>query len=225
MGGYGSGRTSKVGRRPRHKIFVNEIPRINSFKVMPGKIAATGGYSNVRLGHLTGKATTEELTIFSGDQLLMRTPMQSSPVGYGTRYYFVCPRCERQAANLYLHRVFACSKCHNLAYLSQNASNEDRWLMKRDKLLKRYGLTFGQLTYCMKKKWMHHSTFKKAIEEFNFINDMGINIHMDRFDYPRILRLWRERKSGSDCPYIFNETVIRRYLEDEVLFRLNEDTA
>ncbi len=208
MGGYGSGRTSKVGRRLRNKTFVGELPCLNSFRVMPGRIAAAGGHSRIRLGRFNGTATTKELNIFDGDNLIVSSPMQPSSVGYGTRYYFTCPGCRRRVAKLYLKQTFACRRCHNLAYLSQNISNEDRWLLKRERLLERFGLSFRQASYCEKKKWMHLRTFDKAVQEFDFLNDMGINIHLDRFDYRRVLSLLRIGRKTGEYPHDYSRTVI-----------------
>lgn len=37
----------------------------------------------------------------------------------GLRYWFLCPRCGRQAGKLYHVDRWACRRCHNLAYKSQ----------------------------------------------------------------------------------------------------------
>ncbi len=126
--------------------------------------------------------------------------MQTIDSGIGKRYYFTCPYCRSRTSRLYLKQTIACRECHDLSYHSQNVSNEDRWLLRRSRLLERNGLSFEQAMYRERKKGMHKKTFEKLMNEFHLLTDMGIDIHLNRFEYKNVLRLIREgRRTGDYC--------------------------
>jgi len=192
VGGYGSGRTSKVGRRPRDKSRVEWLPCLNSFKWMPGKLAKINGSSCTTIGRYIVTTSRDFLEINSlKNDLIFKTPMQTIDSGFGLRYSFTCPHCFKRTSRLYCALTIGCRKCLNLSYHSQNISNEDRWLLKREKLLKRHGMTFEDASNWCKRRGMHKRTFDKFMTEYNFINDMGINIHLDKHDYKKVLFLLR----------------------------------
>lgn len=211
MGGYGSGRTRKVGRRTREKCRVEWLPYLNSFKCMPGKLAKLNKVARTTIEryNITISRFFLEISTLKND-LIFKTPMQTIDIGLGLRYFFTCPHCFKRTSRLYFALTIGCRKCLNLSYHSQNISNEDRWLLKRKKLLERYGMTFEDANYWTKKKGMHKRTFDKFMSEYNFINDMSINIHLDRFDYKRMLALLKTgRKTGNFC-YSFNQNLLSK---------------
>jgi len=108
-------------------------------------------------------------------------------------------------------RPIGCRKCLNLSYHSQNISNEDRQLVRRERLLERYGITFEDANNSKHPKEMHQKTFEKFISEYNFINDMGINIHLDRFDYKMVLWLSKEGKKSERYDYTHNNTLKEKF--------------
>lgn len=138
--------------------------------------------------------------------------MQTIDSGIGLRYLFTCPLCCRRTSRLYCALAIGCQKCLNLSYHSQNISNEDRWLLRRDRLLERYGITFEDANNSKRPKGMHQKTFEKFISEYNFINEMGINIHLNRFDYKRILILLRKGKAENGYDYIHSNIVFEKFL-------------
>lgn len=205
IGGYGSGRTSKVGRRAREKSRVEWLPCLNSFKCMPGRLAKINGVSSTTIGRYIVTTSKDFLEVHSlKKDLIFKTPMQTINSGFGLRYFFTCPHCFKRTSRLYCALKIGCRKCLNLSYHSQNISNEDRWLLKRERLLDRYGMSFENANSSIKKKGMHRKTFDKFMSEYNFINEMGINIHLDRFDYKRVLALLREGKEMDKYLHSFN---------------------
>lgn len=202
MGGFGSGRTDKVGRRPRKKLFVSQLPCLNSFKCMNTRLIKENKYTVVTFEWTRLVIKKDCLSIYHKDapsegKPLFFSPMQVVKCGFGERYYFSCPYCCLRTSRLYYLGYFACRQCHCLAYRSQNMSNEDRWLMKRDRLLQRYGATFEEASYSSKPKGKHKKTFERVVEEFQFLTDYGIHIFFNRFEYPNILdKLRYGKKAG-----------------------------
>jgi hypothetical protein len=71
----------------------------------------------------------------------------------GSRPWFACPRCGRQAAKLYLRQSrFACRQCHRLVYASQSEDGMDRAWRKQQKLESKLGEGWER------PKGMHHKT-------------------------------------------------------------------
>ena len=58
------------------------------------------------------------------------TPLEIEPVevGFGTRYYFRCPHCNRRCeAVFYVPRTVGCRKCLHLGYRSQVHRSTSKW--------------------------------------------------------------------------------------------------
>lgn len=179
---------------------------------MPGKLAKINGSSCVTIEryNITISRRFLEISSFKND-LIFKTPMQTIHSGFGLRYFFTCPHCFKRTSKLYCALTIGCRKCLNLSYHSQNISNEDRWLLKRKRLLERYGMSLEDANIWTKKKGMHKHIFEKFMNEYNFINDMGINIHLDRFDYKRVLWLFREGKKTERYNYTYNNTLKEKF--------------
>ena len=216
VGGYGSGRTNKVGRRLREKSRVEWLPCLNSFKCMPGKLAKINGSFCTIIGRYIVSTSKDFLEISSlKNDLIFKTPMQTIDSGFCLRDFFTCPHCFKRTSRLYCALTIGCRKCLNLSYHSQNISNEDRWLLKRDRLLERYGMSFENANNWTRKKGMHRATFDRFMGEYNFIDDMGINIHLDRFDYKRVLALLKLGRKTGEYPYRHSDILL-----EKVCFRI-----
>jgi len=66
---------------------------------------------------------------------LARTPCHLG----GSRPWFICPRCSRRAATIYLHGWPACRKCSRLVYQSQSDDAIDRSWSRTYRIMKRLG--------------------------------------------------------------------------------------
>ena len=53
--------------------------------------------------------------------------------------------------------------------------------------------------------------FDNFMSEYNFISDMGINIHLDRFDYGRVLCLLRQGKQTQNYSYVRSDKLYERF--------------
>lgn len=82
----------------------------------------------------------------------------------GQRAWFRCPAmgCGRRVALLYGGGIFACRKCHQLAYPSQRESYDDRAARRADTIRDRLGWQPGILNGAGRKpKGMHWGTFER----------------------------------------------------------------
>ena len=86
----------------------------------------------------------------------------------GQRAWFLCPAtgCRRRVAILYGGTIFACRRCHHLAYHCQRETNYDRAARRADKIRERLGWEPGILNgEGWKPKGMHWRTFERLTAE------------------------------------------------------------
>ncbi|MFZ2105413.1 MAG: hypothetical protein WAV18_08515 [Roseiarcus sp.] len=86
----------------------------------------------------------------------------------GSRHWFICPvvGCGRRVAILYGGRIFACRRCHQLAYASSREDAGDRSTRRADRLRARLGWEPGILNgEGGKPKWMRWRTFERLAAE------------------------------------------------------------
>lgn len=90
----------------------------------------------------------------------------------GTRPWFLCPArgCGRRAAILYGGKVFACRRCHGLAYPSENEGPRDRATRRADNLRDRLQWPPGIMegSGWGKPKHMHHATYRRLVKEYEY---------------------------------------------------------
>lgn len=128
----------------------------------------------------------------------------------GQRPWFRCPvsGCGRRVAVLYGGAIFACRRCHQLAYPSQNESREDRLDRRVEKLRARLGWPPGFLKWADEKpKGMHWSTYERLVRRHDaFIGAMAADINrrlavlgesLDDFLPPFELRNFKPRRRRS----------------------------
>jgi hypothetical protein len=97
---------------------------------------------------------------------IVRTPCHYG----GSRPWFVCPvdGCGRRVAILYDAQIFACRRCHRLAYASTREGTADRAARRADRIRDRLGWTPGILNGAelwRKPKWMRWPTFGRLARE------------------------------------------------------------
>lgn len=86
----------------------------------------------------------------------------------GRRPWFLCPAlgCGRRVALLYGGAVFACRRCHQLAYPSQREHRSDRASRRAERIRAKLGWEPGMLNgWGLKPKGMHWCTFKRLCAE------------------------------------------------------------
>ena len=107
-----------------------------------------------------------------GDWMLQEYPvfLDSTPCNYGgSRLWFLCPGlgCSRRVAVLHGDSIFACRRCHQLAYQSQRETPYSRALARaqgiREKLA---GLGSMAEGFPEKPKGMHWQTYWRLCREY-----------------------------------------------------------
>lgn len=90
-------------------------------------------------------------------------PLQFSACRYGgSRLWFICPKCGKKVAIIYVDTVVACRSCLGLRYQSEYEDDISRLQSKVRKIFDRIGHDYAR------PKGMHHKTYEcllsKAIE-------------------------------------------------------------
>ena len=110
----------------------------------------------------------------------------------GERPWFLCPArgCAQRVAVIYGGGIFACRKCHQLAYPSQSENPADRAVRRADRLRARLGWPGGVLEGAGwgKPRGMHWRTYERLCDEHGGFEDLVIRDFTARFGltYPDI---------------------------------------
>lgn len=174
MGGPGSGRwfrwDKKAVLEDLRSIDVRDWARRGLLR--PGSWFTWRWYwRDKEMGNIGVRALHDEVvlsyTAGSGEErqeIEERIWLSSSETPFnGCRPWFLCPRCSRRIAKLYLlGRRFMCRQCTGLAYASQQETLLDRATRRAFKLRKRLGDDGGIGDPVWRKpKGMHRATFER----------------------------------------------------------------
>jgi hypothetical protein len=103
----------------------------------------------------------------------------------GERHWFLCPArgCGQRVAVIYGGGIFACRKCHQLAYPSQREDLADRAVRRADRLRARLGWPGGVLAGSGwgKPKGMHWRTYERLCDEHDGLEGVVSCNFMARF--------------------------------------------
>ena len=102
----------------------------------------------------------------------------------GQRAWFLCPArdCGRRVAILYGGIVFACRRCHRLAYDSQSEQQADRFTRRAQKIRRRLGWRQDMLNSGGDKpKGMHWRTFERLQGAHDLFAEASFSCRMGRF--------------------------------------------
>jgi hypothetical protein len=103
----------------------------------------------------------------------------------GERHWFLCPAhgCGQRVAVIYGGGIFACRKCHQLAYPSQREDPSDRAVRRADRLRARLGWPGGVLEGAGwdKPKGMHWRTYERLCDEHGGFEGVVIRDCIARF--------------------------------------------
>lgn len=88
----------------------------------------------------------------------------------GARPWFLCPArdCGKRVAVLYGGEIFACRRCHRLAYPSENENRRDRAMRRAERLRDRLQWPPGVFegSGWGRPKHMHHATYLRLVKEY-----------------------------------------------------------
>ena len=165
MGGFLSGKCIFKGwrSRSRKKAFITDLPFMDSFQLFEllkkAKQEDCLTWNSIRFNVKDRRLYMKYLDE-SKSLAKEYIDMAATPCHYGGfRHWFVCPYCRCNTRRLHFCRdYFACRKCFNLAYPSQNENLADRIKRKRNKILgKEYKHVSG---WFPKPKWMRQKTWE-----------------------------------------------------------------
>jgi hypothetical protein len=178
MGGLGSGRPRGGGKATTNDRHALDVRRLHQQGWLQpgskfrrqwrrrGKVVASIDIhvdeDRVTLSY-TFQARGGPLTEHDYPVRLARTPCTYG----GTRVWFLCPRCARRVAILYMtHHLFACRHCGRLTYVSQRENAADRAARRADAIRKRLGWPLGIANpFGGKPKGMHWRTYQRLTNE------------------------------------------------------------
>ncbi len=106
----------------------------------------------------------------------------------GQRPWFRCPAlgCRRRVAILYGGGIFACRRCHKLAYPSQRETTDGRARLRAERIREKLGWEPGILNPGgMKPKGMHWKTFERLFGEYNANVEQSLAGMALRFGFKR----------------------------------------
>ena len=133
----------------------------------------------------------------TGEKTDMNYPVKmvtTTPHYGGLRWWFICPAngCENRVAKLYGGKVFACRKCHELAYPSQNENYAFRNLTQAQNIHRKLE---GNLDWWgdlppQKPKGMHQKTYSKNLSKLNFHKRKSYQFMIDKYAGDPLARHW-----------------------------------
>jgi hypothetical protein len=117
---------------------------------------------------------------------LSRTPCHLG----GSRVWFCCPArgCGRRVAILYGGSIFACRRCHQLAYESAREDTGDRATRRADRIRARLGWEPGIANgRGPKPKWMRWRTYQRLVARHDqhvsrSMRALAVRFHLRRLD-------------------------------------------
>lgn len=174
MGGIGSGRSCW-----RSKNFVEETRFITSRWVKSH--LQTLSKQPLQVNWYQGKESlgSASVSLVSHNQLCVRykyrrscegdwvsvtdfVPIQLSTCWYGgVRLWFICPKCGKRNAIIYVDTVVACRDCLGLRYQSEYEDEISRLQSKTQKIFDRIGHDY------VRPKGMHHKTYERLLSKAN----------------------------------------------------------
>jgi hypothetical protein len=140
----------------------------------------------VKVLHRGALELSYTVTPRSGDPEDMQyiVPLEWRPCNYGgERPYFFCPLCTRRVSKLYMNsgRYFACRKCNDLAYASQQESYMFRILSQAQKIREKLGgstCTFDP--FPERPRYMHRLTYWRLQHWYYNRYERSLNMALTR---------------------------------------------
>jgi hypothetical protein len=174
MGGWGSGRTGRHGRRQR----TNDFPQIDVRTLMKSGCIAEGRLASGSIRWSNGRSAVVEC---SSTQVELRYSVGSENFRYpillswtacnygGNRPWFLCPNrtCGKRVAILYGGRYFLCRSCSHLAYPCQQEGSAERAARQAKKVRHRLDWEPGFLNFFEDRpKGMHATTYLRSTRDY-----------------------------------------------------------
>ena len=178
MGGFGSGRGQR-GKDTTSDMRALDIRRIQRDGLLfPGRsFNWQWSINGEKVADINVRVETDALILryrsrSNGDdwrQMEYPVILQWTPCYLGGRRpWFICPAsgCGQRVAILFGGSIFACRRCHKLAYQCQRETDDDRAMRRADTIRRRLGWEAGIMNpEGDKPKGMHWRTFERLKAE------------------------------------------------------------
>lgn len=196
MGSIGSGRGTRRNAWRSKKLYTTSLPCVDVPK-MVNDSKTPGIYFTLKNIKLTVKEDIIHLEPTDGTKLQQTTlGIASIPCHYGgSRYFGLCPYCQKRVRNLYLlQNLFACRNCLKMVYPSQNETLHVRLLQQEDKAKTK--LNNDEWT---KPKWMRQKTFERFRGECFDLERMADLANFLSLRSKKTVRQAMEMYGGAEC--------------------------
>ena len=149
------------------RLTMRDLQRDGAFKYAAATVGLTwANGANIR-AHVAGDSVTLEYRFKFAEgwrDISKRVVIDRTPCHYGgARLWFLCPRCHRRTASLYLRGWPGCRKCSRLVYASQSDDALARSWRRTRKLERRLSGGAGEWDY-RRPKGMRLATFERLRE-------------------------------------------------------------
>ena len=182
MGGRGSGNRYRGSTKPTEDNFWRfSIAALKKHAVVGEHKLSSGVWSWLRNGEKCCSISYEINTLTSpawlrveyvnkgtGKNYDYKIPLTTTQPHYGgERWWFICPAqgCSKRVSVLYLAQIFACRRCCNFTYTSQNEAPAFRLLSRAQKLHQQLGGDGYVELPPSKPKDMHWKTYWQRVAE------------------------------------------------------------
>ncbi len=175
MGGQGSGQwlrwDSKSTTESKYALDIRFLKKMNFLR--PGIVGTlTWSRKGKQVGAISFKTKSDYIILDykfrergnDWEDVKQTVTFDRTPCHYGgCRTWFLCPRCEKRVALLYLSsKFFLCRHCYDLTYTSQQENEVARLMSKAQKIRKKIGADPNlSIPILFKPKYMHQKTFDR----------------------------------------------------------------
>ena len=182
MGGRGSGNWYRYDSKPTEENFWRfSTAALKEHGVLRAEKWGSGNWKWLRNGEVRCSISYEVNTLQHPAWLRVQYSNKDSGKAYdykinltttrphygGRRWWFLCPvqGCDKRVSVLYLAHIFACRRCCNFTYSSQNEAPHDRLLSKAQSLHQQMGGDGVVMDGApLKPKGMHWKTYWRKVK-------------------------------------------------------------
>ncbi len=201
MGGCGSGQYCRYSSKSTNENFHRfSISRLKEFGLIGKPLITSGSWQWTCNDRVISSISYDIRTLYdevphlrvyytnknSGKDYDYKIYLTTTTPPYGgVRWWFKCPaaNCGRRVGVLYLGSIFACRKCHNMAYASQRQQMYDRMNDKAFKIARQLGHDGNVIDgfWGKKPKGMHWKTYNRKVAFMNNAAAISLAGALSRF--------------------------------------------
>ena len=164
---YGAGRPASHSKTDRYLALDVRALQRKGFLAAGSTFTSTWSRRGKQIGSVGGRVPDGYAVHLDfqrdGNPEHVELSLRKSVCHYGGRRpWFICPRCQRRAAIIYLAKAPGCRECLGLRYQSQSEDLIDRSWRRTGRIMERLGREISEGP--RRPKWMRHATHKRLFE-------------------------------------------------------------